>query len=135
VARDFKIQTVNPECPTGPPVDVTLPGDLIERYYKWMPVRYENLRAAKEVLDRPARIFYGVREYNEGGWCYTGRPQTWFVRERVQAPFLPKHVFAVYVNPMMKVYECRAEPADKGDPESPVNWRERYRGLVWKSTS
>ena len=105
------------------------------RYYKYSPVRYWNLIAAKFVLEYPQRIFWGVREYNEGGWCYTARPQEWFVKESIKAPFPKDTVFAVYLNPNLRVYECRAEYAADDDPMCPIDWRNRYRGLVWKSTS
>ena len=74
-------------------------------------VDFENLRAAKHVLDNTERIFYGVRAFNQGGWCYTGRPTEWYIKEGIIIPFPNKLVFAVYMNPQMMVYECRAEQA------------------------
>lgn len=135
MAKDFSFQTVDPRNPGGPRVEVVLPGDLIERAYKFSPVRYENLRAAKHVLENPRRIFFGVREYNEGGWCYVGKPPEWCVSEGVTATFPDDKVFAVYVNPRMLIYTWRAEYAAADDPACPREWENRYRGLVWKSTS
>jgi len=105
------------------------------RYYKYSPVRYWNLIAAKYVLERPERVFWGVRQFNEGGWCYTGHPAESCIREEVAAPFPDGKDFAVYLNPKMRVYECRAEYAAQDDPHCQVDWQDRYRGLTWKSTS
>ena len=135
MTADYVCKTVDPNNPTGPPTDAIFPGDLTLRYYKYSPVRYWNLIAAKYVLQHTGRIFFGVREYNEGGWCYTGRPAEWYLREDRTAPFPKDMVFAVYLNPNMRVYECRAEYAADDDPLCPVDWQNRYRGLVWKSTS
>lgn len=68
------MQALNPLDPTGARIDAVFPGDLALRYFKYSPVRYMNLIAAKFVLENPQRIFYGVREFNEGGWCYTAVP-------------------------------------------------------------
>ncbi len=134
MADDFACKTIDPANPAGPKVDAIFPGDLTLRYFKYSPVRYLNLIAAKYVLENTQRIFFGVREFNEGGWCYTGSPAEWYIREQVIAPFPGEMVFAVYLNPNMRVYECRAERAAEDDRLSPVDWRNRYRGLTWKLT-
>ena len=76
-----------------------------------------------------------MREFNEGGWCYTGRPTEWYIREGVVVSFPDNMVFAVYLNPNMRVYECRAEYVAPNAPLCPKDWQTRYRGLIWKSTS
>lgn len=135
MADNFACQTHDPENPTGAKVDAIFPGSYTLRLYKYSPVDYENLRAAKYVLEHPKRIFFGVREFNEGGWCYTGRPARWYIKEDTVAPFPKDKVFAVYLNPTMFVYECRAEYVADDDPFCPVDWQTRYGGLTWKSTS
>jgi len=136
LAGDFTFHTIDPRNPTGRKVRVILPGELIDRYYKYTYVAYENFRAAKHVLENPQRIFTGIREFNEGEWwCYTGRPERWHVAEAVTAPFPKNRVFAVYLNSRMIVYECRSEPAAEDDSMCPLDWQNRYGGLVWKSTS
>lgn len=135
MAADYACKTIDPTNPNGPTVDAIFPGDLTVRYYKHSPVRYRNLVVAKYVLEHTERIFYGVREFNEGGWCYTARPTEWHIRENVIAPFPENLVFAVYLNPHMRVFECRAETAAPDDPLSPIDWQRRYRGLTWKRTS
>lgn len=135
MAADFICKTIDPTNPAGPAIDAIFPADLTLRYYKYSPVRYWNLIAAKYVLEHTERIFFGVREYNEGGWCYTGHPAEWYIRENVTAPFPKDKVFTVYLNPNMRVYECRAEYAAADDPLCPVDWQNRYRGLIWKSIS
>jgi hypothetical protein len=135
VAADYACKTIDPSNPTGPKVDAIFPGDYTLRLYKYSPVDYENLRAAKYVLEHTERIFFGVREFNEGGWCYTGRPAEWFIKEGVVAPFPDNMIFAVYLNPNMRAYECRAEYVADDDARCPKGWQTRYGGLTWKSTS
>lgn len=133
--RDYEILTINPKEPTGPKIPAILPVGLMERYYKYRFVDFENLRAAKHVLEKPKRIYPVLREFSEEErWCYIGRPESWYVAENVTAPF-PRHlVFAVYLDSRMIVYQSRAELAAQDDHMSPVNWQNRYGGLVWKST-
>ena len=135
MAADFACKTIDPSNPTGPKVDAIFPGDYTLRLYKYSSVDYENLRAAKYVLEHTERVFFGVREFNEGGWCYTGRPIEWHIEEGVVAAFPDNMIFAVYLNPNMRVYECRAEYVDVDDARCPKDWQTRYRGLTWKSTS
>ena len=135
MARNIACKIIDPRNPTGPKIEGIFPEDLSVRYLKYSPVRFWNLIAAKYVLEHTQRIFFGVREFNEGGWCYTGRPSEWYIRERIVVPFPKGLVFAVYLNPFMKVYESRAERADADDPMCPVDWQQRYGELIWKSTS
>ena len=128
---DYVCKAIDPTDPEGPRIDVIFPGAYTLGLFKHCPVDYENLRAAKYVLENAERIFFGVREFNEGGWCYTGHPITWYIRERIEVPFPKDKLFAVYVNPRMRVFECRAEFVAADDPLCPVNWRTRYRGLTW----
>ena len=135
MAADYACKTRNPEDPEGDRIDVIFPAELTQRFYKFTPVRYWNLTAAKAVLDDVKRIFWGIREFNPGGWCFTGRPEVWYIRQDVTATF-PEHlVFAVYLNPRNRVYECRAERASDDDQYSPIDWRDRFGGLKWESTS
>ena len=97
MANDFYIETINPEDAKGAKIQAIIPYRLILNYYKFHPVRYENFRAAKYVLEHPERIFSGTRQFNEDGWCFTGRPKVWYVKEQVEAPFPETLVFAVYL--------------------------------------
>ena len=126
---------MDPHNPDGSKKETTIPGDLILRWFKYQPVQYENLRSVKHVLDNPKRIFSGIRELNEGGWCYVGKPEKWYVKERCEVPFPTHLVFAVYLNDRMAVYNFRAEKADTDDALSPINWKNRFGGLIWKSIS
>ncbi len=135
MAANFVCRTRDPKNPEQGTADAIFPGAYTERLYKVAQVQYLNLVAAKFVLENVERIFFGVREYNEGGWCYTARPEQWHIRADVVVPFPPDKVFAVYLNPLMYVYECRAEFAADDDATCPINWRDRYRGLIWKRTS
>ena len=80
MSNDYFQPIINPTDPAAEKIQAVLPYSLILRYYKYHPVRYENLRAAKFVLENPERIFAGVRQFNEGGWCFTGRPKFWHVK-------------------------------------------------------
>jgi hypothetical protein len=135
LADDFACETIDPNNPAGPKVMAIFPGGYTLRLFKYSPVDYWNLIAAKYVLEHTERVFFGVREFNDGGWCYTGRPAEWYITEGVVAPFPDNMVFAVYLNPNMRVYECRAEYAADDGPRCPKDWRTRYRGLTWKSIS
>jgi len=130
-----RCSTVNPDDPDGPPIDVIIPLRVVRAYFKRNPVAYENLRCAKWVLEHPLRIFSGVREFQEGGWCYTGRPLYWHIRPEVVAEFPVGLVYVVYIQPSRLVYEWRAEDVDPEDVLAPLGFQDRYGGLTWKSTS
>ena len=128
--------TIDPENPAGFKVDVTIPGDLLERWFKYNLVQYENLRCVKRVLDDPKRIFKGiVRPVSKDGWCYVGKPERWHIKENVDAPFPNDKVFAVFLNDRFHLYNFRAEEIDLEDALSPRDWKNRFGGLIWKSTS
>lgn len=129
------IRTVDPRNPTGPRISAVIPNDLIRRAYKYDTVQFENVRTLVQVLDDPKRIFTGLRELNAGWYCYTGKPKTWYVAEDQEVPFPADLVYIVCMNDRMWVYEWRAERADTEDPLSPVDWKNRFAGLVWTSTS
>lgn len=132
--RDWFYEIRNPQGHGGS-VEVRIPGPLVERYFKSLPIRFEQARCAKVVLDGFKRSFARPREFNEGGWCLTARPLEWTIKERVIVPFPRDLVYAVYMNPRFIVYEWRAEKADHEDDLCPVNWRTRYGALIWKDTS
>jgi hypothetical protein len=52
MAADYKFLSINPDDPTGDPVEIIIPGLVYERAYKEDRIHYENLRAAKFVLDK-----------------------------------------------------------------------------------
>jgi len=133
--NNYSLQVLDPANPQGPRVAAIIPHRLIMYWYKFFPVRYENFRAVKYVLENPKRIYSGVRVFNDGGWCFTGRPATWYVQEGVRVAFPNELVFAVYLNPRFYVYEARAETAAEDDRFSPVDWEDRYAALVWKNIS
>ena len=133
--KNYSFGTLDPSNPEGPKKEVIIPYELGLRYYKYDIVRYFNFYAVKEVLDNPKRIFSRIRVITDGGWCYVGRPTRWYVKEKLVEPF-PKHlVYAVYVNDRMFLHGHRAELADQEDVLSPKDWKTRFGGLAWKSTS
>ncbi|MCX7425269.1 MAG: hypothetical protein NTW96_06545 [Planctomycetia bacterium] len=133
MAADYACLTIDPTNPDGPRIEVVFPAAYTTRLFKYAPVDFENLRSAKYVLENTQRIFFGVRAFNEGGWCFSGRPREWFLKERIVVPFPHDKVFVVYINPRMQVYECRAEFIAEDDPLAPIDWQTRFRGLTWKS--
>jgi hypothetical protein len=132
---DYFIEIRNPDDPANLKVRATIPYRLIEAYYKYDIVRWLNFIAVKHVLENTERIFAGVRRFNDGGWCFTGKPGMWYIRETVQVPFPKGLVFAVYLNPRFFVYEARAERVAFDDEFSPIDWQNRYKTLIWKNTS
>ena len=132
---NFSIQIVNPANISGPKIEAIIPHNLILHCYKYNPVKHENFRAARFVLENPKRIFSGIREFNDGGWCFTGRPQKWHVKENVEVPFPDKYVFAVFLNSRFVIYEFRAERVAGDDEYCPVDWQNRFGALIWTSTS
>jgi hypothetical protein len=131
----YRQKTVDPNNPTGPKIEVIIPHCIYDRAYKYTSVKYENLRAAKEVLENPLRIFWGIREHSEGGWCYVGKPAKLYVSETTIIDFPQDKVFAVYVTDRYEVFDWNVEYADDKDALSPKGWESRYRSLKWASTS
>lgn len=134
MGTDFTYQTIDPVNPNVKR-EVIIPHELGLRFYKHYPVRYLNFLAAKKVLDDPKRIFSRIRIITDGGWCYVGKPDVWYVTEESVVPFPSDLVYAVYMNDRMFVQGHRAEIADQEDPLSPKNWKTRFGGLKWKSIS
>ena len=132
---NYEQETLDPDNPTGPKVKVIITHSIYDRVHKYNPVQYENLRAAKEVLENPKRIFWGIREHNEGGWCYVGKPTELYIKQNTVIDFPSDKVFAVYINQRLVVFDWCVEYADDKDGMSPKGWEERYRSLKWKSTS
>lgn len=133
--QSYECDAIDPNNPSGAKIKIVIPHPVYLRYYKYSSVRYANLRCVKWVLENTERIFTGLRLFNRGGWCYTGKPEKWCVREGVEAPFPDNKVFSVYVEPNFHFFESRSDPADANDPMSPVGWQDRFEGLIWKNTS
>lgn len=132
---NYEQETLDPTDPTGPKIKVIIPYPVFLRAYKYNSVKYENIRGVKEVLENPKRIFWGVREYSEGGWCYVGRPTKLFLTENKVVDFPKNKVFAVYINDRFAIFDWILEYVDDKDMLNPKDCEKRYRSLVWKSTS
>lgn len=135
MAADYDFPIRDPNSPASGRAKAIFPADLTVKWYKYSPVRYQNLVAARDVLENTKRILGGVREFNAGGWCFVGKPKNWYIREQEKVVFPQDLVFAVYLNPNLRVYECRAERIAPDDPYCPIDWKNRFRSLVWKHTS
>jgi len=57
MGKDYVQKTIDPRNPEQGQAEVVIPYGLILNYYKFTPVRYLNLAAAKEVLEDPQRLF------------------------------------------------------------------------------
>lgn len=132
--NNYEQETLDPNNPAGPKIKVVIPHFIYLRSYMYDPVQHENVRAVKEVLENPKRIFWGIREHNEGGWCYVGRPQTIYVMPTKVIDFPKDKVFAVYINSRLVVFDWCLEYADSEDKMNPKGWKDRYRSIKWKST-
>lgn len=116
-------------------IEALIPIETLQYYYRMRHPRWKNVERAKQVLESPSRIYHHVREISEGGWCYTGRPHSYWLKWDVEVP-LPRHLlFAVYMNPGYHVYEWRLEKVDPDDPQAPLGWRERYGEESWRRDS
>lgn len=130
MTKDFGQLTINPKDPSGEPTRVWFPGDLTLGLYKNDPVAFQNLSAAKYVLENPLAIYEGIRDYTPGGYCYVGRPEMWHVKENVVATFPARFLFCVFVNSRMYAYAFRAELA-----EDIQNSEGRFKNRLWPLTS
>jgi hypothetical protein len=129
----FSHETIDPLDPySGNKTKVKFHRGFLECLGKNNAAGHKNLITAIKVLDAPNRIFYGTRELNDGGWCYIGKPDDWYLRVEVITPFPPNMVFAIYMTDDLSVYNLRAEFIDPIDVLSPLNWGERYERLIWK---
>jgi len=133
--HNYEQETLDPNNPTGPKIKAIIPHYIYNRAYKYNSVKYENIRAVKEVLENPKRIFWGIREHSEGGWCYVGIPTKLYIKENVVIDFPNNKIFAVYINDRFMVFDWILEYIDSKDNLNPKDWEKRYRSLVWKSTS
>jgi len=127
--------TINPENPDGDKVEIFIELGLIHEICKH-PIKFYNLgMCVPGVLTNPMRIYSGLRDLQKGGWCYVGVPDQWCIKDGVFATFpRSKFVFAVYVNPRMRVYEWRAEKIAADDAFAPVDWQRRYGELIWQTS-
>ena len=91
-------------------------------------MNYKRVSFKKELESKIIRCDYIV-----GLWV--GCPTTWYIREDTKVPFPKNRLFAVYLNDRMYVYDFAAEYVDNEDLLSPKDWKNRFMGLIWKSTS
>jgi len=128
------IQITHPA--TGEKTDIRIEEDYCRHLYKNIRTSYENLRAAKYVLENPKRIFSGIlRSVTSDGQCFVGKPERWYINPTDTAPFPKNKVFLVFLTTRMQLYNFRAELSDLEDPLSPIDWKNRFGGVLWKSTS
>ena len=136
MTADYRCRTRDPANPSEGSVDAIFLADWYLKLYKTDPVGYQNLRAAKYVLENVERVFRGLRWYDSsGGSCFVARPNSWHIREGVVVPFPEALVFAVYLNPRLQVFDVRAERCANDDPKSPVDWQNRYEVLASKKST
>jgi hypothetical protein len=85
----------------------------------------------QQVLAHPDAIFEGIRDHQEGGTCYTGRPSCAYTNSGSKIPPVPGKVYCVYLNPRGHYFVSRWEIADPDVPGLPLGYQGRYRIKVW----
>lgn len=120
--------------PTGQDIDIRFEHDWLNDLYKYEPVKFQNLLTAVEVLKNPTRIYVGLKRIlSNNGLCFVGKPKKWYIREDKLVDFpKDKLVYTVFLNDRYSVFELRATEVDFFDPESPIDWAERFGGEIWK---
>ena len=100
-------------------------------WHKYRYLKCLNLWAAKQVLANPTRIFIGIRRaFDQNGWCYVGKPATWFVREDAEINFPKDLVYMVFVNERKSLFDHYAEDCDILDQSSPADWENRFGDVI-----
>lgn len=85
-----------------------------------------------EVLREPSAVFEGVREFQDGGWCYCGIPSRRWFNSGSSGPPPPGMVFTVFVSPRGHVFEWRWERCDELHRTWPKDYAVRFTGgVVW----
>ncbi|MCX5674736.1 MAG: hypothetical protein NTX87_06985 [Planctomycetota bacterium] len=129
------VDALNPHEQTGATWSVLLPIGLVRHWLKESEVDYQNLKhLVPEILRKPVAVFGGVRVYEQGGYCYLGKPADWYIRPNCLVPFPKERIFAVYVNPMCRLYEIQAEKVEPPSLYRPKGWKDRYEALLWSTT-
>lgn len=86
----------------------------------------------QEVLLSPKAIFVGLRQFQQGGVCYVGRPSRRWFDSGSQGPPPPGMVYTVFVNPRDMVFDWGWERSDQENPEWPEGYQDRfYGGRLW----
>ncbi len=83
-----------------------------------------------EVLTEPVVVFGGLRDLQEGGVCYCGKPQQRWTEGGVRCPPPPNRVFLVFVNPRDEVFDWAWAEEDPEMPGYPVGHESRFKGGV-----
>ena len=129
------LDVFNPHDPGKGSFVARIPCDLALRWYKYDYVTYQNLVPARDVLLAPRAVFTGVRDYEEGGYCFLGLPEQWYIRQDCLVPFPPMKILAVYLNPNRWLYDVQAEKTESIGGVLPVRWKERYEALLWPTNT
>jgi hypothetical protein len=128
----YDVEALNPHGQTAATWTVLVPVSLVRHWLKESEVDFQNLKhLVPAILRAPVAVFEGVRDYEEGGYCYLGKPTDWYVKPRCLVPFPKDRIFAVYVNPMRRLYDIQAEKTEPGSMYRPEGWKERYEALLW----
>ena len=106
-----------------------------QRYHEIVGDRQDPTTGSpvQQILTKPAAVFGGVCEHQQGGVCYTGLPSCAYTNSGSKVPPFPEKVFCVYVNPQDKVYEWGWEQADPDTVGLPLGYQDtkRFKEQLW----
>jgi len=136
----FILEAFDPE--SGGVKDLRVAADEIDRILRLEPRhKFFELRGDRtpttqgscvaSVLAQPSAIFHGVREYQQGGQCYCGHPESRWLNNESEVPPPPGMLFCVYVAPPDWVYHWRWEFMDDHDENAPKDYKTRFEGRLW----
>ncbi len=87
----------------------------------------------QQVLAKPRAVFSGVRDYEQGGYCYCGLPTAAYTNGGSKVPPRPGMIYCVYVDPRDWVYEWGWEVPDEIEVSLPEDYDapERFERMIW----
>jgi hypothetical protein len=85
----------------------------------------------QEVLLHPVAVFEHIREHQDGGYCYSGKPSCRFTNGGSKIPPMPNMVYCVYVNNAGRYFESGWEQEDPDKPGYPLGYQDRFKTTIW----
>ena len=125
----------DPDDPAGEGrVVLRVSRERADRLLKHYPIKFFQLRTVRDVVRRPERIYWGLRDEDSEdrhGWCYVGFP-TRVADGPSSSYLLPRErAFLVFVDRRKRIYDWRLERTDPEDPRAPEGASLRFGGLAW----
>jgi hypothetical protein len=127
----------DPEDPRGERrISLRISRERADKLLKYYPIKFFQLRTVREVVRKPDRIYWGLREEESEeehghGWCYVGFPPRVADGPASSYPLRKGDAFLVFVDRLRRAYEWRVERADPEEPLAPEGAASRFGGLSW----